>query len=273
MNSFIIESSQEAKFKKYYTEIFPYKDLFNILKITNKKEISFCREGTSYIRYETFDTPDEFYRRICQINPFRIDVGANYKERPTKIANNIIESKELSFDVDLTDYDRSCCQDKKVCKKCYELIKCAVEMLNYILREEFGLNNVGFVFSGRRGVHCWVFGEDDLDGEIRSNIYKYFKNASTNIRKQHKDILLKYAKNDNEEELKRVFPILDKQVTVKMSHLIKMPFSIHPDTMNVSIPLDPEDIKEFDELPKVDAFINGDVKIDEYVNIMKKWIN
>ncbi|KAL6120349.1 hypothetical protein NUSPORA_02933 [Nucleospora cyclopteri] len=143
--------------------------------------------------------------------------------------------------------------------------------MNYILEEEFGFEEKGFVFSGRRGLHCWVFGYEDIDSTVRNDIYKYFQGVIDKNMDipEYTSILKRYC--DNQEVIQQFFPRLDKQVTVKMSHLIKMPFSVHPDTMRVSIPLDPKNIKEFEELPTVYDFISKKENIEEYVKIMRSW--
>lgn len=83
------------------------------------------------------------------------------------------------FDIDMTDYDdvRKCCQEKQMCRKCWNYIVAAVKILDSILRLDFGFKHLLWVFSGRRGVHCWVADKRAriLESGLRKSILAYIE--------------------------------------------------------------------------------------------------
>uniref|UniRef100_A0A5S6QHM1 DNA primase n=1 Tax=Trichuris muris TaxID=70415 RepID=A0A5S6QHM1_TRIMR len=169
----------------YYKRLFPFKLLTKWLSYDNydyfqRREFAFVMEEDVYIRYKCYNNPAELLKQICSTVPKKIDIGAVFNMKPSEGRNKVdlqAEEKELVFDIDLTDYDdvRTCCSGSSMCRKCWLFIVVAIRTIEQTLREDFGYREVLWVYSGRRGVHCWVCDERarHLSAAARSSIVDY----------------------------------------------------------------------------------------------------
>ncbi|CEG35449.1 dna primase small subunit [Plasmopara halstedii] len=147
-----------------------------------RRELSYTLENDTYIRYKAFHNADELQMSMRKTLPFKIDIGAIFSVSPAdkgkvSAANFTPEQRELVFDIDLTDYDdiRTCCGGASICNRCWKFIIAAVKVLDGSLREDFGYEHLLWVYSGRRGIHCWVADERarELENEARSAVVGY----------------------------------------------------------------------------------------------------
>nr|KAF6497223.1 DNA primase subunit 1 [Rousettus aegyptiacus] len=330
--------------KLYYRRLFPYAQYYRWLNyggvIKNyfqHREFSFTLKDDIYIRYQSFNNQSDLEKEMQKMNPYKIDIGAVYSHRPNqhntvKLGAFQAQEKELVFDIDMTDYDdvRRCCSSADICSKCWTLMTMAIRIIDRALKEDFGFKHRLWVYSGRRGVHCWVCDESvrKLSSAVRSGIVEYlslvkggqdvkkkvhlsekihpFVRKSINIinkyfeeyalvnqdilgNKESCDKILALAPENilcqdhflffqnhhsslqRWEHLKKVakslnniksdkygpwleweimlqycFPRLDINVSKGINHLLKSPFSVHPKTGRISVPIDLQKVDQFD---------------------------
>ena len=145
-------------------------------------------------RYQTFYSRDEeqvagaasrLATHMVRNCPLRIDIGAEWNAEPEMRALQLqLEpfKRELVFDIDATDYtERECpCSTagstQRLCQHCWQFIAAAVTTLDFLLRARFGYQDLLWVFSGGRGVHCWVLDASVLllDKADRTLIVEFF---------------------------------------------------------------------------------------------------
>lgn len=336
----------------YYANLFPY-DLFYkwlsygdvVPDYFKRREFSFTLEGDIYLRYQSFSDADEMQRALISKNPVKIDVGAVFNIEPKDSKKNELVAfqaleRELVFDIDLTDYDdiRTCCKGAEICSKCWKFMIIAVKILERALTDDFGFKHLLFVYSGRRGIHCWVNdqrarkltfemrsaiveyltlvvggdfkkkkvsfyvpGRQDLHPSVKMAVYiidQYFpallaeqgwldskekfdrflefcplnrikqvlqplydpkmKPAELWLKLQAKAVQVMEKEGPRsyfleEFKVQHAYPRLDINVSKGLNHLLKSPFSVHPKTGRVSVPIDAKRIEDFvpEDVPNI----------------------
>uniref|UniRef100_A0A8C5Q857 DNA primase n=1 Tax=Leptobrachium leishanense TaxID=445787 RepID=A0A8C5Q857_9ANUR len=307
----------------YYRRLFPFYQYFRWLNYGGvvktyfqNREFSFTLKDDIYVRYQSFSNQCELEKEMQKMNPYKIDIGAVYSHKPSQ--HNAVKSgtfqaqeKELVFDIDMTDYDdvRRCCSSADICNKCWTLMTIAIRILDRALHDDFGFQHRLWVYSGRRGVHCWVCDElaRKLSQAERSAVAEYLslvKGGKDSIKKvQLSDPIHPFIKSINIVEmyfnqyaledqdileskhhwekvlalvpddilyfrltvtdslvkmmskrshaaseimLQYCYPRLDINVSKGLNHLLKSPFSVHPKTGRISVPIDLKNLDKFD---------------------------
>ncbi|KAI1905806.1 p48 polypeptide of DNA primase [Ophidiomyces ophidiicola] len=174
--------------------LFPFKYLYQWLNHGVKpsvdfgnREFAFTLQNDAYLRYQSFPAAEGLRKEIIRLNPSRFEIGPVYstnprdrKSLPKSSAFNFKPvSKELVFDIDLTDYDdiRTCCEKANICPKCWAFVTMAIKVIDSALREDFAFEHILWVYSGRRGAHAWVCDQSarDLPDDRRKAIAGYLE--------------------------------------------------------------------------------------------------
>ena len=129
--------------------------------------------------------PYRLRKDVLRLMPSRFEIGPVYttnpRDRKTLRNSSAFKplSKELCFDIDLTDYDdiRTCCDKANICNKCWQFMTMAIKVVDIALRDDFGFEHIMWVYSGRRGAHAWVCDKKArvMDDQSRRAIASYLE--------------------------------------------------------------------------------------------------
>ncbi|KIX00877.1 uncharacterized protein Z518_09942 [Rhinocladiella mackenziei CBS 650.93] len=177
---------------QFYSRLFPFRSLFQWLNHSPKpgpdfsnREFALTLPNDAYLRYQSYPTADTLRKDILRHNPSRFEIGPVYttnpRDRKTLRKSSMFRplSKEIVFDIDLTDYDdiRTCCEKANICSKCWTFATMAIKVVDVALREDFGFEHIIWIYSGRRGVHAWISDKEarELDDDKRKAVTGYFE--------------------------------------------------------------------------------------------------
>lgn len=189
----------DQKMRIYYDRVFPYDVMYQWLSYGNsgkdssvseafcRREFSFTLKDDIYIRYLSYPSAEAWKQDMVKKIPHKIDMGAVYTAEPkqkTFLSKEAFKevSREFVLDIDLTDYQedgtiKSDCIDPSnpEFKKSWKFMAIAVKILDRALRQDFGFKHLLWVFSGRRGIHCWVADERAryMSNQARSAVADY----------------------------------------------------------------------------------------------------
>lgn len=209
--------------------LFPYEQMFNWLSYSNdpnsqaagndrsffmRREWSFTLEDDVYVRYQSFRDINEFSQMIQSRQPHKLDIGAVFTIRPEmNIKSESFKpvERELVFDIDMTDYDdiRTCCTGADICKRCWPYMTMAIKVVDRSLREDFAFRHILWVYSGRRGVHCWVCDPEarSLSNDARAAVVDYLSVHTGSAENSDKKLKASFA--NPHPMMRRAYDLLD----------------------------------------------------------------
>lgn len=187
----------EVYLRFFYSRLFPFKLLTRWLSygndadsrsdspflqrdFFNRREFCFTLADDVFVRYQCFRDAREFAAAVQARQPYKLDIGPVMSIKPS---SHTVSKKmdclerELVFDIDMDAYDsiRRCCKGATICAKCWAFVRAAVRTLDAVLRDDFGFKLILFIYSGRRGMHCWVADETArrMDNSARGALVDY----------------------------------------------------------------------------------------------------
>ena len=186
----------------YYKTFFPSKDIYDWLTLGEpeatkkslfvRRELVFVKSGSDgtmkFMRaHFKQGTLEEFKTLLLKDIPIRIESSTinsvPYYERVVAGPGFSRLEKDIGMDIDIDEYDpvRICCKNDKFCKKCWcPLMGTAIKFISVFLDRTFGLDNIFWVYSGRRGMHCWIVDSKyrKTKQNIRESIVKKLDNMT-----------------------------------------------------------------------------------------------
>jgi len=218
------------------------------------KEVIMLRNVNGNIPY-SFATVRDLRRFMIQRSVVALHMGAIYWKPRTSQSAMKLEKKDdyvhnpapLVFDVDASDYkQRTCpCKQHDMCKVCCDTFVWPAVNTIVELCTTMGFKKILKVFSGNRGFHVWVLDDRAYD-------------------------LLEVQRKNMCERLKAMGVCLDEEVTLKSTHLKKMPMTVHASTGNIARPVgDTFDIeRDIIHISKVTA-----EQIEEWIQQISNTLN
>lgn len=142
------------------------------------------------------------------------------------------------------------------CDDSFELAKRTAELVVEELRQH-GIKNIYVKFSGNRGFHIGVRGEafpDKIGEENFSDLYPNLARGIVDyLRNQLKEKMIREVRDHEFEEKmdtdsgKDPYQVSDIENDWGQRHLFRMPYSLHDGSGLVSLPIEPDEINDFEK--------------------------
>lgn len=180
--------------RSYYEHYFPFEALYAWATSggdrdddmpAHLREVAFCWLPEIMSRWRALPSDATQWRAtVLKSTPHRIELGGIYDVPIGERAllgpgSHSVVARELVFDIDIdaeTDRYRTCCTDANYCTRCWPLINSTMSLVDLLLRRVYAFKSLLWVFSGRRGVHCWVRDRRarHMSGEARAELLERF---------------------------------------------------------------------------------------------------
>lgn len=185
----------------------------NIITWSKKQDTN----DTMIVHYNCFHSVNELVSFVNIYPPVSFHLGARMVMPVSNTEHKILYRSDFVLDYDIEKEDGVCgCDNKSICSVCWATVAIpnVQKIVKYLLSH--GFTRVFTVFSGRRGIHIWIVdrGVRMLTDEARKTIVSTVMNA-TGVK-------------------------LDTKAS-DLSHSIKLPYSLHADSLQASLPFNPFD--------------------------------
>ncbi|KAF9070896.1 prim-pol domain-containing protein [Rhodocollybia butyracea] len=216
-----VDPTSEQVLLTFYRRLYPFKQLFKWLnrgpertekelRLFPYREFAYTLRNQAYLRYNSYPSDIEMKKHVCLLTPSRFEIGPVYSAQPkdkktVRSTHFKAEKREVVFDIDMTDYDpiRTCCSEADICKRCWGFIAVAVQVLDKAIRDQFGYNQLLWVYSGRRGIHLWISDKEafELTDDQRKAMVEYLT-VVKNGKEPGKQVNSRFASKDLPPTLK-----------------------------------------------------------------------
>ncbi len=241
MNTEFVKGVNSVSLKNYYNSFFPIVLIWKLLREPKNRDIALSvtsKTGKNFVaRNVMFANSNSFKTYLMNNTPYRIDIGAVFHVPLHKAFMSAINS-QIGTDVVLPKYKEFVLDVDMEPPINWSSVAKTVRIIDHLLRREYGFSNFIFVFSGKKGIHCWILDQRaiELDEESRKLIADrlIFKGVD-----------------------------LDRDASFQIKHLLKLPFVIHPETGSVCLPFHAEEFDKY--FPDGDDPQSDPMDVDQFL--------